>query len=171
VWVEIKQRLNRVTQKRRARLSYDRAVALCAGREIDACEPSDETVVEEVRRLVSEFDLRPTTAVGYIRDALVGREEDAGLRVTFDSRVRARDRDLDLSVDSENRFIIHPDLSVLEVKVNERVPFWLTELIARNNLQLVRISKYCQSIDAFEKAPRSLFHSIDEDLYEMESRP
>jgi len=41
--------------------------------------------------------------------------------------------------------------------------------IARNNLQLVRMSKYCQSVDAFDGKPRSLFHSTDEDLYEMES--
>ena len=169
VWVEIKQRLNRVTQKRRARLRYDQAVELCAGHEIADCETGDRAVVEEVQRLVGDFDLRPSTAIGYTREALVGREEDAGLRVTFDARIRARDRDLDLSVEAENRFIVHPDLTVLEVKVNERVPYWLTELIARNNLQLVRMSKYCQSVDAFERKPRSLFHSADEDLYEMES--
>jgi hypothetical protein len=169
VWVEIKQRLNRVTQKRRARLPYRQAIALCAGREIDGCEPGDESMVEEVERLVSEFDLRPSTVIGYLRDALVGREEDAGQRVTFDDRIRARDRDLDLSVEGESRFIVHPDLCVLEVKVNERVPYWLTELIARNNLQLVRMSKYCQSVEAFDGRPRSLFHSLDEDLYEMES--
>ena len=58
---------------------------------------------------------------------------------------------------------------MLEVKVNERVPYWLTELIARNNLQLVRMSKYCQSVQAFDCKPRSLFHSRDDDLYEMES--
>jgi hypothetical protein len=170
-WIEIKQRVNRVTQKRRARLPYRQAIALCAGRDIDECDPSDESVIEEVQRLVGDFDLHPSTAIGYTRDALMGRESDAGLRITFDARIRARDRDLDLSVDGENRFIIHPDLCVLEVKVNERVPYWLTELIARNNLQLVRMSKYCQSVDAFGGAPRSLFHSIDEDLYEMEHRP
>jgi hypothetical protein len=170
-WVEIKQRVNRVTQKRRARLPYHDAIALCAGLDIDGCETRDEPVVEEVQRLVGDFDLHPSTAVGYTRDAFVGREEDAGLRVTFDVRVRARDRDLDLAVEGENRFIIHPDLAVLEVKVNERVPYWLTELIARNNLQLVRMSKYCQSVDAFERAPRSLFHSRDDDLYEMEPQP
>jgi hypothetical protein len=171
-WVEIKQRINRVTQKRRARLPYHQAVALCAGRAVDLgeCDPRDVSVVEDVQRLVSESDLRPSTTIGYTREALVGREEDAGLRVTFDVRIRARDRDLDLAVDGENRFIVHPDLGVLEVKVNERVPFWLTELIARNNLQLVRMSKYCQSVEAFGRAPRSLFHSIDEDLYEMERR-
>jgi hypothetical protein len=169
-WVEIKQRLNRVTQKRRARLSYRQSVVLCSGRDVDECDPRDAALVEEVQRLVSEFDLRPSTVLGYVRDAMFGREADAGLRVTFDARIRARDRDLDLRVDGENRFIVHPELSVMEVKVNERVPYWLTELIARNNLQLVRMSKYCQSVEAFDRKPRSLFHSLDEDLYEMESK-
>jgi hypothetical protein len=50
---------------------------------------------------------------------------------------------------------VHPDLSVIELKVNERVPYWLTELIARHDLQLVRLSKYCQSIEAFRHVPRS----------------
>ena len=167
-WVEIKQRLNRVTQKRRARLSYRQAIALCAGRDIQGVDPRDEAVVEEVQRLVADFDLRPSTVLGYVREAMVGRESDAGLRVTFDARIRARDRDLDLAFEGENRYIVHPDLRVMEVKVNERVPYWLTELIARNNLQLVRMSKYCQSVEAFDGKPRSLFHSRDEDLYEME---
>ena len=59
-------------------------------------------------------------------------------------------------------FIFHPDLCVLEVKVNERVPYWLTELIARTNLQLVRMSKYCQSVEAFGVAPRSAHHLPDD---------
>jgi hypothetical protein len=44
---------------------------------------------------------------------------------------------------------------VIELKVNERVPYWLTELIAKHDLQLVRLSKYCQSIEAFRRVPRS----------------
>jgi hypothetical protein len=47
---------------------------------------------------------------------------------------------------------------VLEVKANERVPYWLTDLTARHSLAVVRMSKYCQSVEAFGKAPRSAFH-------------
>ena len=158
VWVEIKQRVNRVTQKRRARLPYADALAVCAGREPPACEPEDEGVVEEVLGMVAAYRLRPTTVVGYVREPFVGRDEDAGLRVTVDSRVRGRDRDLDLGLETANRFIVRPDLSVIEVKVNERAPTWLTDGIARHDLQVIRMSKYCQSVEAFGAAPRSVFH-------------
>jgi hypothetical protein len=158
VWVEIKQRVNRVTQKRRARLAYADAVAVCAGREPARVDAGDEHVVEEVLTMVAEYDLRPTTVVGYVREPFVGRDEDVGLRVTVDSRVRARDRDLDLAAPAENRFVVRPDLSVIEVKVNERAPTWLTDGIARHQLRPVRMSKYCQSVEAFGAVPRSVFH-------------
>lgn len=158
VWVEIKQRVNRVTQKRRVRLAYLDALRLCDGNEPAAYEPRDRAVVEEVLVFVQQHDLRPSTVVGYVREAYLGREEDGGLRITVDSRVRGRDRDLDLYSPSENRFIVHPELSVVEIKVNERVPYWLTDRIASHNLQLVRMSKYCQSVEAFGRTPRSAMH-------------
>ncbi len=52
----------------------------------------------------------------------------------------------------------------MEIKVNERTPYWITDLAARRNLNLVRVSKYVQSIEAFGLAPRSVFH-IDEADY------
>ena len=169
VWVEIKQRLNRVTQKRRARLRYSQAVALCAGREIDGCEPRRRG--DRRRSRAPRERVRPATEHGHRLRPRRARRPRRGCRSAGHLRHPhpGRDRDLDLSVEGENRFIVHPDLCVLEVKVNERVPYWLTELIARNNLQLVRMSKYCQSVEAFDGKPRSLFHSLDEDLYEMES--
>jgi VTC domain len=161
VWVEVKQRVNRVTQKRRTRLPYAAALALCQGHAPHAADPHDAGVQDEVVRMVGELDLLPTTIVGYVREPYVGRDSDLGLRVTIDSRIRARDRDLDLALETENRFAVRPDLSIVEVKVNERVPTWLTDRIARHNLQLVRISKYCQSVEAFGRAPRSVFHVPD----------
>ncbi len=157
VFAEIKQRVNRVTQKRRVRLPYEDALALCAGNPPEAFDPRDAAVLEEIETMVRQNMLRPTTVVGYVREAFFGRDEDSGLRVTIDSRIRGRDRDLDLRWQGEggNRYIIPPHLSVVEMKVNERVPYWLTELVARHNISLVRVSKYCQSIERFGLAPRS----------------
>ena len=118
--------------------------------------------------------LRPIAVVGYVREAFFGQDEDSGLRVTIDSRIRGRDRDLDLRWQGENRYIIPPHLSVVEMKVNERVPYWLTELIARHNISLIRVSKYCQSIERFGLAPRSrrLFDEpFDEELEESAVKP
>jgi hypothetical protein len=54
-------------------------------------------------------------------------------------------------------------MTVMEIKVNERTPYWITDLAARRNLNLVRISKYVQSIEAFGLAPRSVFHVHEAD--------
>lgn len=164
VWVEIKQRVNRVTQKRRVRLAYADALRLCDGQEPHAWDVVDQPVIEEMLVLTGQLQLRPVTVIGYVREAYLGRDEEGGLRVTIDSRVRGRDRDLDLRLDGEHRFIVQPHLSVVEIKVNERVPYWLTELVARNNLSITRISKYCQSVQAFNLAPRSAFHANSSEL-------
>ncbi|MFF0311438.1 polyphosphate polymerase domain-containing protein [Streptosporangium sp. NPDC004379] len=164
VFVEIKQRVNRVTQKRRVRLPYRDALLLCDGRRMPGHEPSQRAFMEEVLDLVLRLDLRPTAMTGYQRHAYVGRDADVGLRVTFDQRVRGRDRDFHLGADAENRLIVPAGRTIVEVKADERVPYWLTDLTARRNLQVVRVSKYCQSVEAYGLAPRSIFHVPGHDL-------
>ncbi|AJE44255.1 polyphosphate polymerase domain-containing protein [Streptomyces nodosus] len=162
VCVEIKQRVNRVTQKRRITLPYGTARQLCDGRETVRHSARESAFIQEVLELVVRLNLRPTVITGYQREALVGRDADTGLRVTFDRRIRGRDRDFHFGIARpENRFTVPPHLSVMEIKVNDRTPHWITDLAARRNLHLVRISKYVQSVEAFGLAPRSLFH-IDE---------
>ncbi|MGW0592479.1 VTC domain-containing protein [Streptosporangium sp. NPDC002607] len=163
VFVEIKQRVNRVTQKRRVCLPYADALRLCDGREPVEHTEAERPFVEEVLDLVCRLDLRATAMTGYQRHAYVGRDADVGLRVTFDQRVRGRDRDFHIGADAQNRFIVPPTKSIIEVKANERVPYWLTDLTAKRNLQVVRVSKYCQSVEAFGRTPRSIFHVPDHD--------
>ncbi|GAA1406352.1 polyphosphate polymerase domain-containing protein [Catellatospora coxensis] len=163
VYVEIKQRVNRVTQKRRVAMAYGDARLLCDGRQLVRHEPGQTGFVQEVLGLVQGLDLRPVAITGYQREAFVGRDADLGLRVTLDHRVRGRDREFDLGSDAENRLIIPAAMSVLEVKANDRVPYWLTDLAARAELSVVRVSKYCQSVEAFGRAPRSIFHVPDHD--------
>ncbi|WP_017555489.1 polyphosphate polymerase domain-containing protein [Nocardiopsis baichengensis] len=163
VSVEIKQRVNRVTQKRRVMLPYRLARDLCDRRVRVEHPGADQAFVDEVLDLVHRLDLRPTAMTGYRREPYVGTGSDLGLRVTLDHRVRGRDRDFDLRAEAENRSIVPPHLAVMEVKANERAPYWVTDMAARCGLQVQRISKYCQSVEAFGKAPRSVFHvALDE---------
>ncbi|WP_240654436.1 polyphosphate polymerase domain-containing protein [Streptomyces sp. AcE210] len=164
VCVEIKQRLNRVTQKRRITLPYGVARQLCDDREMVDHSAKESAFIQEVLELVVRLNLQPTAITGYQREALVGRDADTGLRVTFDRRIRGRDRDFHFGTPTpENRFTIPPHMSVMEIKVNERTPHWITDLAARRNLSLVRISKYVHSIEAFGLAPRSVFHINEAD--------
>ncbi|MEK0097838.1 polyphosphate polymerase domain-containing protein [Streptomyces sp. NPDC056121] len=164
VCVEIKQRVNRVTQKRRITLPYGVARQLCDERKMVDHSAKESAFIQEVLELVVRLDLQPTAITGYQREALVGRDADTGLRVTFDRRIRGRDRDFHFGTPTpENRFTIPPHMTVMEIKVNERTPHWITDLAARRNLSLVRISKYVQSIEAFGLAPRSVFHINEAD--------
>jgi hypothetical protein len=163
VYVEIKQRVNKVTQKRRVALPYRLARELCDRRQMVEHDRAERAFLEEVLGLVSGLDLRPVAITGYQREAFVGRDADVGLRVTIDQRVRGRDRDFHLGADAENRLTVPAKLAVLELKANERVPYWLTDLAARSNMSVVRMSKYCQSVEAFGQAPRSIFHVTGDD--------
>jgi len=48
----------------------------------------------------------------------------------------------------------------MEIKVNERIPYWVTEMVASNNLRMVRISKYCRSFDQSIVFPSFLVHYL-----------
>ncbi|MHC1781251.1 MAG: polyphosphate polymerase domain-containing protein [Anaerolineaceae bacterium] len=147
VFVEVKQRLNRVTQKRRVTLPYWEALKLCIQRKAPDYTPGSQAVMAEVMSMSLVSDLQPTSVVTYSRQALVGSELDIGLRVTFDKDLRFRTENLELADRHPGQFLFSPELVIMEIKVNERVPYWLTELVAQHNLNLIRVSKYCRSIE------------------------
>jgi hypothetical protein len=147
VFVEIKQRVDRVTQKRRAALPYADALELCDERVVPDCEERDQLVVDEAFELVVRHNLAPTCITTYQREPWMGGEYDAGLRLTIDFDLRYRVHDLWLDSKHSGKYMLPPTYAVLEIKANDRVPYWLTHLVARNNLQLTRMSKYCASLD------------------------
>lgn len=153
VFVEIKQRLNRVTQKRRVVLPYDAALRLCTHRQAPDHHPKDAPVIDEILSMAWQYDLRPASVVRYARQAFIGTDYDIGLRVTFDKDLRYRANPLDLNVNDGDLRMFPAERVIIEIKANERVPYWLTELVAQNNLNLMRVSKYCRSIEMAERAP------------------
>jgi len=157
-FVEIKQRVNRVTQKRRIPLSYADARILCDKRENPEHANARPEFVNEILSFSETLNLQPTAITSYHREAFIGTDADNGVRVTIDHRVRGRNKDFYLGADSTNQFIIPPHLAIVELKANDRVPSWFTDLAAQQNLSTVRISKYCQSIESHEMGARAQQH-------------
>jgi len=148
VMVEIKQRLDRVTQKRRAVLPYSQALRLCNNRQLPEHRAEDKPMVDEAMLYLCEHNLSPASIVRYQRQALIGSDYDIGLRVTFDTNLTYQLQPLDLTAEPDGAPLVRADYAVMEIKVNERLPYWLTELVAFHNLSLVRMSKYCASIQS-----------------------
>jgi SPX domain protein involved in polyphosphate accumulation len=148
VFVEIKQRMDRVTQKRRIILTYREALRLCNQREMPDHAADDDVVINEIDAFLWQYNLRPASLVRYDRQAFIGSDYDLGLRVTFDTNLTYQVNSLNMLEPMNGLSMLPTGFEVMEVKVNERIPYWLTELVAAHNLQLVRMSKYCRSIEA-----------------------
>ncbi len=158
VFVEIKQRVDRVTQKRRVPMKYSDALDLCNKKIIPHHEIQDAAVIDEIYQMVAVWNLRPTIITSYFRQAWMGTEYDLWLRITFDVNIRERHKDLDLESKKIWQFMIEPNYSIMEIKANEHIPFWIIELISKYNLNLIRISKYCQGLETSEKVNKSIYH-------------
>ncbi len=147
LFVEIKQRVNRVTQKRRASLTYSQALRLCNDRQLPDYDPEDQATIEEVYAFLWQYNLQPSSIVNYQRQAFIGTEYDIGLRVTFDTELTSQTHHLRLHQQGAGIPMLGANWVVMEIKVNERIPYWLTEMVAAHNLTMVRISKYCRSLE------------------------
>ncbi len=147
VFIEIKQRINRTTQKRRLTLPLHAACALCDGHlEETIDDPTDSQAAEEVLFLARSLDLRPTCLVGYRREAFVGSRYEPGLRVTFDNSLWAAQPEGGLSLAGTRHAIVPPQAFLMEVKTNNAVPVWLASMLARHRCTLIRYSKYCAAV-------------------------
>lgn len=153
VFVEIKQRVDRVTQKRRTVMNYGDALRLCSSRQLTDDYPEESQFLEEVYAFLWQYNLQPASIVRYNRQALMGTEYDPGLRVTFDTDLCFQPCRLRLHEDTCSIPLLPPNKVVLEIKVNERLPYWLVNMIADHNLELTRISKYCRSIEVSRRMP------------------
>lgn len=152
-FVEIKQRINKTLQKKRVVMSYSSAEALCGhGESIpeeEGLSATDRDIVSEIRYLQATLQLRPACVVSYDRRAFDGSDYEDGLRITFDTNLKGRTHDLSLLSTgiAANQFFVPPAWCVMEIKVNYRVPYWLTEMVGYHRFTLRRISKYCAALE------------------------
>jgi len=152
-FVEIKQRVDKVLQKKRVIIPYAAALKLCgSGKACQVAGGRDRAVVQEIQYLSETLRLQPSCIVRYNRLAFNGSEYDVGMRVTFDNNLKYRAHALTrLTPNSADyHYFLPPDWSVMEIKVNNRVPYWLTEFIGKYRCTLRRVSKYCLALESAE---------------------
>ncbi|MEP6999697.1 MAG: polyphosphate polymerase domain-containing protein [bacterium] len=149
IFVEIKQREDRTVQKRRIRLPHAATLAAFGegGSSLDWDLVTGDTVATEVALMIERLRLRPRMAIRYRRRALFGAF-DPQLRITFDGRIQYHPVDFSLERPfEEGRYVLDPRATVLEIKFDHRAPLWLTKVVRRHGLQMVRMSKYCSAVD------------------------
>lgn len=149
-FVEIKKKYDRVVYKRRIHLPYRDAVGYLRG-ELPLPEPSQ--IGNEIDFFVKRYrSLQPALMVSYDREALYGRDDPA-LRVTFDTDIRWRADDLDLTHGAHGQPLLPPDQVLIEIKIPGAMPLWLVHELDRLQIRRVSFSKCGRAFTAYQQSP------------------
>ena len=138
VFLEMKKKYKGIVYKRRISLTESQAEAFMEGR---GSLPDSQIAREMVYFRDFYRNLAPKVYLSYERDSWLGKE-DPGLRITMDKEIRYRRDDLKLSLAPDGQEILPSDLSLLEVKAENAIPLWLTQLLAQQRIHQVSFSKY-----------------------------
>ena len=139
VFVELKKKYESVVYKRRIALPEYLAMDwLAAGGD----QPGQSQIEDEIEYFRNFYEgIGPKVFLSYEREAYYP-EDGSDLRVTLDSNIIARDRDLSLTSGVYGENVIPRDLTVLEVKIADAMPMWLIRFLRENNINKTSFSKY-----------------------------
>ncbi|UJL46854.1 polyphosphate polymerase domain-containing protein [Virgibacillus sp. NKC19-16] len=145
---EVKQKHKKVVNKRRVLLQLSEAYRYLKSEKysLDHYETSNSQVLREINYFKELYNLEPEMVVSYDRHALHCLD-DPSLRITFDLNLRCRKDDLLLENGPYGENFIDPNLIVLEVKVNDSVPIWLTRILQNLDCKQRSASKFCTSLE------------------------
>ena len=138
VFVELKKKFKDVVYKRREVMCLkDAELFLAAG---IALHPLSQ-IQREIDWFRTFHGVIPRAFIAYERQAYLDSGA-SGLRLTFDTNIRCRDRDLSLSASFEGNPVLPEDQTLMEVKAAGAMPLWLAEMLAGMSIYPASFSKY-----------------------------
>ncbi|MBB6450398.1 hypothetical protein HNR44_002381 [Geomicrobium halophilum] len=147
-FLELKQKYNRVVNKRRTIITLADAYDFIyhKSKHEEYYNVSNQQILREVNNFSGLYQLEPQVVVSYDRQALAGIEEP-DLRVTFDFNLMTRSDNLQIEDGPEGDLFVDPNMVIMEVKVSNSVPFWLSRMLSEFECERKSVSKFCTSID------------------------
>ena len=138
VFLELKRKAYGIVYKRRVQSTIPLVRKFFAG-EGEICAGG------QINREITYFrdlygDLAPACLIIYDRTAYF--EPDGDLRLTIDNSPRYRTEGLDLTTSMDGTLLLPEGYSILEIKVQEAVPLWLSHLLDSGKIYKNSFSKY-----------------------------
>lgn len=100
----------------------------------------------EVMYLKTLYDIRPFMIITYGRQALINKFGPE-VRITFDKNIKYRAHNLEIEDIYCKDYSLDPRLIVMEIKYNEILPTWISQIIGKYSLNLNTFGKYCKSVE------------------------
>lgn len=138
VFLELKRKAYGIVYKRRVQSTIPLVDKFFAG-EGDICAGG------QINREITTFRdyygaLVPSCLIIYDRTAFF--EAGGDLRLTIDGDPRYRTDKLDLTYSMEGNSLLPPGGSILEIKVQDAIPLWLTDILSSGKIYKGSFSKY-----------------------------
>ena len=141
-FAEIKKKYKGIVYKRRVMLPYSEAFYwLCGEKEA----PRSSQISREIDYLRSYYaPISAACVLCYDRDAYYS-DDDTGVRITFDERVRYRFDRLDLRQGDRGEYLTHDGMHLMEIKIGGGMPVWLARGLSEAGIFPVSYSKYANA--------------------------
>ena len=139
VYLEIKRKEESVVGKRRIGMKLNDFNKYMNNNKL--VSNSNIQIKNELDYYFDRLDLHEKMYISYDREAYFDKT-NPDFRITFDSNIKARDYNLDLSKGSYGQFILEPDKYILEVKTLESIPLWFVKLLTECKVMPCGFSKY-----------------------------
>ena len=108
-----------------------------AAREVE--KNTDAQIASEIDYLVQHFELKPKFMVMYARESYRG---DDGLRLTFDSDLKYRTKDLRFRRSKNDKIYFEDEKNIImEIKAHGAMPIWLVRALSKNQIYPQTFSK------------------------------
>ncbi|MCR4632799.1 MAG: polyphosphate polymerase domain-containing protein [Erysipelotrichaceae bacterium] len=122
VFVELKKKFDGIVYKRRTK-----ALSVQLLDDLYKCQFKDPQVGKEILYASDHYGgLRPSIFIGCKRTSFTGKE-DEDLRITFDKEICYRMEDLSLRKTEKDKLLT--DKTVMELKIKDAMPLWLSEIL------------------------------------------
>lgn len=137
VFLELKRKAYGIVYKRRIQTSIDEVNKFFNKSDVF----SDSQIEKEITYFRDYYEsLKPSCLIIYDREAYY--EPDGDLRLTIDYNPRYRLEDLNLSTSTNGKSLLEEGSTILEIKVQEAIPIWLSTLLSNGKIYKNSFSKY-----------------------------
>ena len=102
--------------------------------------------MEEIWYLYNRYHLKPVCVVCYNRQPYMDKLENR-FRMTFDTNLKVRNHNFDLHFGNGNKYIVPPNICVMEIKFNSFIPKWAVNVLQRNNIIQQKMSKFASGLE------------------------
>lgn len=142
VFLELKKKIDGVVNKRRVIMTLGESKDyLERGIRPNTRDYISEQVLNEIDYYLSRHHVKPKVYIAYKRIAFFGKD-DRSIRVTFDFDILTRREGLMLEGPQMGKSIMESGMYLMEVKISESIPLWLTSILSELSIYHSSFSKY-----------------------------